>query len=339
MARQPRARHATGHGFEPDRALEPPVAEELGVVGRGHDRLTVDAFAGEGVGDQLHEVIGVRLHLFHRGPRLVHLLLSEIAARVRDAPEPEAAGEVLLVEFEIVVLTGIAVLAAPDLHSGLRIAEERHRRAGAPARGDPRRQIEGSRLLGRLAFVRQRLRAERLERQIVPVEEEGQAAGDQVRVRDEVFEAVLRQQLLDPGPHPPRAVSSGRRRPLVPRPVRAFRQPDAARRPGEVTEVRLDGGAELEVNRFVTREEGEVPMSGGARDDLHVAPALELGERPGNVAPDAAMELPHPLVELLPEVRQLHDVPLAFAHGVLAGVDARAADVVVVKRDLLLEFR
>ena len=113
-------------------------------------------------------------------------------------------------------------------------------------------------------------------------------------VGDEVLEPVGGEHLLDPGPDPAHAaaLAPGRRRPLVPRPICALREPDAAGGPAEMATVRLDGGAELEVDGLVAAEEREVAVGRGAGDHLDVAAALELGEGAGDVAADPAVHLP-----------------------------------------------
>src|SRR5438874_2608315 len=101
--------------------------------------------------------------------------------------------------------------------------------------------------------------------------------------------------------------------------------------------VRLDGGTELQVDRLVAGQQRQIPMGGRARDDLQMAAALQIGERPRNVAADAAVQLPHPLVELLPEVGERHDLLLVEASEELAALDARAPHVLAVERQLLRE--
>src|SRR5207244_9515937 len=129
--------------------------------------------------------------------------------------------------------------------------------------------------------------------------------GDEVRVGDEVLEPDLGEQLLHAGTQAAVAAMLARgRRPLVARAIRAFRQPDAARRDAEVTAVRLDGGAELQPDRLVAREQRQVAVRRRAGDDLDVPRALELGERARNVAADPPVQLPHALVELLPVARE-----------------------------------
>jgi hypothetical protein len=69
--------------------------------------------------------------LLRRHLRVVDHLGAEVALVVGDAPEPQAAGEVLLVELEIGEVARIAVLTAPHLQRCPRVAEERDRLATA----------------------------------------------------------------------------------------------------------------------------------------------------------------------------------------------------------------
>jgi hypothetical protein len=64
----------------------------------------------------------------------------------------------------------------------------------------------------------------------------------------------------------------------------------------------------------------------------------QFGEGAGDVAADRAVQLPHPLEELLPEMRELDELVLSFAVEVLAGVDTRAPQILVIERELLLKF-
>ena len=237
----------------------------------------------------------------------------------------------LLVELEVRVVAGIALLAAPHLQRRLGIAEEGDRRPRAAARGDAVRLIRGQRLVtARLGHQGVELR---LAWHVVAVKEDGRGRRHEVRVGDEIFEIVLGEHLFDARAEPPvAAILAGGGRPFVARPVGALGQPDAARGGAEVPLVRLDRGAELHADRFVAREERQVAVRRRAGDDLDVAAALQLGERPGYVAADAPVELPHALVELLPEPRELDDVVVPLTHEVRAAVDARAAYVLVVER-------
>src|SRR5947209_18449869 len=56
--------------------------------------------------------------------------------------------------------------------------------------------------------------------------------------------------------------------------------------------VRLDGGAELEMDRLVAREQRQVPVGRRAGEDLDVALALEVAERAGQIATDPPVEHP-----------------------------------------------
>src|SRR5207302_3742401 len=183
---------------------------------------------------------------------------AEVAGVVGDAPEAQPAGEMLLVELEVRVVPRVAVRAAPDLERGLRVAEDRDRRPAAAARRDSIRRVGRARLGPR--HRRGGLVASRPERYEVAVQEDGIAGRHEVRVRHEVLEPVPGEQFLDAGPDQPdaAAVAPGRGGPLVARPIRALRQPDAAGRLAEVAAVRFDGGAELEVDGLVAAEEREV---------------------------------------------------------------------------------
>ena len=229
--------------------------------------------------------------------------------------------------------------AAPDLKRGLRIAKERDRRPAAAARRDPIRRVGRARLGPR--HRRGGLVASRLERHEVAVEKDGIAGRYEVRVRHEVLEPVPGEQFLDAGPDPPDAatVAPGRRGPLVARPIRALREPDAAGRLAEVAAVRFDGGAELEVDRLVAAEEREVAVGRGTGDHLDVAAALELGEGAGDVAADPAMHLPHALVELFPKRREPHDLLVPAGLEVCTRFHTGAPNVLVVKREFLLKLR
>jgi len=102
--------------------------------------------------------------------------------------------------------------------------------------------------------------------------------------------------------------------------------------------VRFHGRAELEVDRFVAGEERQVPVSGGARDDFQMAVAGQLGEGTRDVATDAPVQLPHALVEVLPEVGDGDDGLLVAGGEVLATLHGRAPRVLVIEGQLLLAF-
>jgi hypothetical protein len=95
---------------------------------------------------------------------------------------------------------------------------------------------------------------------------------------------------------------------------------------------------ELQVDRLIAREQRQVAVRCRARDDLDVAGPLKVGERPGDIAADPAVHLPHALEELLPEVREAYDLLLAGTDEVLARFDAGPPGSVVVKRKFLLKF-
>ena len=153
-------------------------------------------------------------------------------------------------------------------------------------------------------------------------------------VGDEVLEPVHRQHLLDAGPDAALApaVGPGWGCPFVPGAVGALRQPDAPRRAAEMPPVGLDGGPELKVDRLIPPQQGQIAVGRGAGDDLHVAPALQVGEGAGNIPADPPVHLPHPLEELFPEVGETDNLLLARAREVLPRFGASAPNVIVVKR-------
>src|SRR4030095_14634228 len=130
------------------------------------------------------------------------------------------------------------------------------------------------------------------------------------------FELVSGEHLLDAGANLPNASPLRPRgwRPFVARPGGAFGEAEATPGTTEMAAMRLHRGAKLEVDGFVAREERQIAVRGRARDDLDVAVAFQLGERPRNVAADAPVQLPHSLVHVLPEMSQedgfFHALPL-----------------------------
>ena len=64
----------------------------------------------------------------------------------------------------------------------------------------------------------------------------------------------------------------------------------------------------------------------------------KLGEGAGDVAVDPPVQLPHAIVELLPEPGEGDDRAVALPVEVGAAVGARAAEIVRVERQLPLEL-
>ncbi|PYN33290.1 MAG: hypothetical protein DME01_19215 [Candidatus Rokuibacteriota bacterium] len=308
------------------------MTEELRVVGRADEGRSL-ASPRQGVQHQVDEVGSLEADLLGRSVRVVDRLGAEVTLVVGDSPEPQSTRKVLLVELQIGVVARVAVLAAPYLERGPGVPEEGDGLAMATPRGDLIRKVGRPRLAcrhrrGRLALDLP------FEGKKLAVEEERLAGRDQMGIGDEVLERVRRQHFLDSRPDAALApsVGSGRGRPFVPRAVRALRQPDTPGWAAEMPAVGLDGGPELEVDRFVPRQQGQIPVGRRAGDDLHVARPLEVGEGAGNIPPDPPVHLPHPLEELLPEVGEADDLLLAGAREVLPRLGAGAPDVIVVKR-------
>src|SRR3989449_2893465 len=106
------------------------------------------------------------------------LPISQAALAVGDAPEAQAAREVLLVELEIGVLAGITLVAAPHLQRRLGIADEGDGRAVAAARGDAVRRVGRARLVD--GDGRRGLGHLLARRNVVAIEEDGRAGGHEV---------------------------------------------------------------------------------------------------------------------------------------------------------------
>src|SRR5439155_20119167 len=95
-------------------------------------------------------------------------------------------------------------------------------------------------------------------------------------------------------------------------------------------------GPELEVDRLLAGEERQVAVGRRARDQLEVACVLEVREGAEDVAVEAPMQLPHLLVELLPEGRERDDRPVPLPLELGPAVGARAAEIVAVELELAL---
>jgi hypothetical protein len=167
--------------LEPERPLEPPVAEQLRVVGRAHQALAALGGVLHGLLHQPHEVGGLQADLLGGNLGVVHLLGAEVMRGVGDAPEAQAAGVVVLVELQVIVVARVAGVPAPDLKRRARIADERHRRAGPAARGDA---VGRDRFALTAAGTGSPDRLAQLD--VVFIEEDRLPGGNQVRVGHEV---------------------------------------------------------------------------------------------------------------------------------------------------------
>src|SRR5207249_5803961 len=142
--------------LEPQWTLEPPVTEELRVVGRADEGRSL-ASPRQGVQHQVDEVGSLEADLLGRSVRVVDRLGAEVTLVVGDSPEPQSALKVLLVELQIGVVARVAVLAAPYLERGPGVPEEGDGLAMATPRGDLIRKVGRPRLAcrhrrGRLAL-------------------------------------------------------------------------------------------------------------------------------------------------------------------------------------------
>src|SRR5579872_360623 len=273
-------REAAEHVIEPGGTLVPPVSEQLGV-----ERTAEDAglpclvrMAREHAADECREVGRVRARPFPGPLRHVDLLVGEVALRMRDPPEPEPAGKVALVKLEVPLVARIPRVPAPDLERRLRVTHERHGVPGPPPRSHPVGQVGTPVLPAVKLSLRPRHGAQPGE--IVAVRRQRLSAAYEVDVGEKVREAVPGQQLLDAAAPVPdlSAARPDRRGPLVPRTIRALGKPHSRRRAAEVSAVRLDGRAELQVQALVPAEQREVAMRRGRCDELDRAPVREAAE-------------------------------------------------------------
>src|SRR5258705_553370 len=112
------------------RALEPPMTEQLGVERRDHDvaRLAVLAdflrIGQRDTAEQLHEVGCVVGGTAACRGWVIRLLLAEVDAVARHAPELEAARPANLMEFQVGAVPRVSSVAAPHLERGDGIAHE-----------------------------------------------------------------------------------------------------------------------------------------------------------------------------------------------------------------------
>src|SRR5439155_4473030 len=101
-------------------ALEPPVAEELGVVGRDDQprRSAGLAELPQTRGDQVDEVLGMADRLLLGRDRTVGLLGAEVDVGAGHPPVLQARAGVLSVELAVEEVARVAPRRRPDLHPG-----------------------------------------------------------------------------------------------------------------------------------------------------------------------------------------------------------------------------
>ena len=311
-----------GDGFEPLRAFEPPVAEELGVEGRAEDgghRIVHGRV--EGFPREMDEVGGVDLGTLGGAGRVVGLLVGHVDVGAGDGPVAMTAGPALLVEVEIVAVAGIAEVARPDLSAG-----------GGVAGKDGDGVLLGVGGVGAVDVVGL------VEAAIVvvghglvdgaddgagsiAVEElvgGGSAGGlfDEVGVDEEEVDVGFADGLLDAdaveGGSDGGAVLLGDG--VVPEAggaIAALGRPDAARVFADVALVGVDGGADLGANALVGAEERHVAVGGTAGDDFDQAGVVEVAKALDDVAVEG-LEVGEGVAEvLLPEAGELRVVKFA----------------------------
>src|SRR5271170_2432413 len=112
-----------GDGFEPEGALEPPVAEELCVEGGAEDGRDGVVEAGlQSLVDKMDEVGGVGLDALGCFLRVVGLLVVHVDPWAGDAPVAMPAGPAFFMEVEVDAVAGVAGVSGPDLEAGVGIA-------------------------------------------------------------------------------------------------------------------------------------------------------------------------------------------------------------------------
>src|SRR3989441_2137390 len=151
----------------------------------------------------MHEVGGMLFRPLVRHRRLVGALPAQVHVRTAHAPQLQAAGPADLVELEVPLVARVALVPAPDLHRGARVAHQRRDRRLHAATGDPVRPVGRARGPG-ATFGRGRgprivplgvepLRAQRN----LAVGAEWAARTREMRIGEEVAKPRVRQVLLD----------------------------------------------------------------------------------------------------------------------------------------------
>src|SRR5205807_750654 len=100
--------------------------EEFGVKGccKNWHAGAVVAVVLEDIGGDVGEVGSVVAGTVQRDLRIVRLLAAQIYFCAGNPPVTMAAGPALFVEFQIIAVAGIAMLAAPDLDASAWVASE-----------------------------------------------------------------------------------------------------------------------------------------------------------------------------------------------------------------------
>ena len=328
-------------GLEPLGALEPPVAEEIGVEegaedgrgwrGTGRAGRAAGFGAGccevrgervcecvcEGAGDELDEVAGVLADALGGLLGIVGMLAGDVDGIAGDLPVAMAAGEAFFVEVEVTGIAGIAVFGGPDLGGGLGIAGK-DGGWGKAAFGD------GGRLVAAGIDV---------ERMVERTGGAGCASRilsgvlDQVGIGEEEVDAGGGESLLDAdaveGGGSGGAFGGDRVLPEAGGTVAALGRPEAARGGAEVAAMRGDAGADLGEDALVGAEQRQVAVGGAGGDEADEAGGLEAAEAGDEVAVERVEVFEGLGEEVLPVagevsevlIARLPEVGLVFAGG------------------------
>ncbi len=137
------------------------------------------------------------------------------------------------------------------------------------------------------------------------------ASLEEVAVDEEVAQALLGQDLVDPGPGRGLFSREGIA-PGVSGAVSALRDPESPGFPAEVLTVRVPALPDLLADALVPGEEGQIAVRGGRGQDLDLAAVLERAEGLDDVLAAAAVEILDELpVAIFPEGGHGAERPIA----------------------------
>src|SRR5439155_18291394 len=170
-----------------------------------------------------------------------------------------------LVELEVPLVAGVALVAAPDLHRGAGIPHQGGHAALRPRRRHPISLVGRPNRRGcgfRRGLVPLRVEPLRAQRDL-GVHPERCAGPGEMRVGEEISETGSRQMVLDGTPF------------AGPRPIGALRQPAAHRIPAEQPPVLAPPYGELQLHALVAGEQWEIAVCRRRADDLQMPIVLE----------------------------------------------------------------
>ncbi len=262
------------HLIEPLGTLEPPVADEFGIIGR-HHHAGPALFGFELRQDPRHQrdkVVRLVIDPGRHPLGMVGLLISQIGLGAGHLPVAQAAGETLLVKIQKIAIAGIPPLAAPHLEAGLGVTgEDGHRAHGLRGRTHQVDLVGGLILLLRPLLVLGGKTFPQTFQGIEPVfiDPDGLPPLQEVGVDEKILEAVFRQELFHPlAQHRFSGQVFHRRSPGIARPVGAFRKPKPLRVPAEMTAVGSHPLLHLGLDRGVPAQQRQIAVGSGGGNDF-----------------------------------------------------------------------